>query len=366
MMETYIDVMAPEIQTSETEESVVREIREIRMKLGEKVLILAHHYQCDSVFQFADNTGDSLGLSKYAAEKASAEFIIFCGVHFMAETADILTPDFQKVILPDLRAGCSMADMANFDQTEECWEILSDASSEKVIPVTYINSTAAIKAFCGRNDGTVCTSSNAEKVLKWALEKGGKVLFLPDQHLGRNVAYKMGIPLEKMVMYDPKIPGGGEPLEAYAKAQIILWQGFCSVHMNFREQYIGIFRERYPDITILVHPECSFEVVQKADYCGSTAFIIKMINEAPYGSKWAIGTESHLVERLKNLHPDKFISPLSAYACQCATMFRIDAEHLLKTLKEIDRGEVSNIIRVPKDIADDAKIALDRMLEITG
>lgn len=238
-MQTYIDVIEPEVRTSDEEQSVVREIREIRKKLGEKVLILAHHYQNDSVFQFADQTGDSLGLSKYAAEQSTSEYIVFCGVHFMAETADILTPDFQKVILPDLRAGCSMADMANFDQTEECWDILSEATSEKIIPVTYVNSSAAIKAFCGRNDGTVCTSTNAEKILKWALEQGDKVLFLPDQHLGRNIAYKMGIPLDKMVMYDPKIQGGGESLEAYAKAKIILWQGFCSVHMNFREQYIG-------------------------------------------------------------------------------------------------------------------------------
>ena len=365
-MQSDIDVLVPEPKQSVQEESLIRRITEVRRRLGEKVLILGHHYQRDEVIRFADKTGDSLGLSKYAAENSAAEYIIFCGVHFMAETADLLTPDSQKVILPDLRAGCSMADMANFDQTEECWEVLSDATDETVIPVTYVNSTAAIKAFCGRNGGTVCTSSNAEKVLRWALGQGDKVLFLPDQHLGRNVAFKMGIPLDDMVMYDPKISGGGATLSEYKSAKIILWQGFCSVHMNFRPQYVKIFRERYPGINIIVHPECTFDVVQQADYCGSTAFIIKTIEEAPYGSKWAIGTENHLVNRLKNLNPDKFISPLSMYACQCATMFRIDPEHLLESLEAVSRGEPVNHITVPVEIAADAKIALDKMLEITG
>jgi len=366
-MDTEAEIL--ERPTIDTERALIERIAEVRKKLGDKVFILGHHYQRDSVIQFADKTGDSLGLSQYAAEHSASEFIVFCGVHFMAETADILTPKSRKVILPDLKAGCSLADMADIDQVEECWDDLITATPEKIIPVTYVNSLAAIKAFCGRNGGTVCTSSNAEKVLQWALERGDKVLFLPDQHLGRNTAYKMGIPLEKMAMYDPFIPGGSENPEVFGKAKIILWQGFCSVHMNFKSRYVDVFREKYPGIKILVHPECTFDVVQKADYCGSTAYIIKIINEAPYGSKWAIGTENNLVNRLKNQHPDKFISPLSPYACQCVTMYRIDPEHLLKSLEALNRGYPAwrdYQITVQDDIAVDARVALERMLEITG
>ncbi len=348
-----------------TEDDIVGKIREVRKSLGDKVMLLGHHYQRDNIIQFADRSGDSLGLA-YAAARSDSEYIVFCGVHFMAETADMLTKSSQKVILPDLKAGCSMADMANIDQLEECWDELTAATSKKIIPVTYVNSTAALKAFCGEHDGTICTSTNADGVLQWALERGDKILFLPDQHLGRNTAYKMGISLENMVVYNPHRPGGGARPEEYEQAKIILWHGFCSVHMNFRPQYVEMFREKYPGIKILVHPECTFDVVQKADYSGSTSFIIKTIEEAPYGSKWAIGTENHLVNRLKNEHPDKFISPLSTYACQCATMYRIDPEHLLQSLNALYCGETVNQISVPEETAVNARVALKRMMEITG
>ncbi len=350
---------------SMTETEILEEIATIRNKLGEKVFILGHHYQRDNIIRFADKTGDSFGLSKYVAENVKSPYIIFCGVHFMAETADILTDDSKTVILPDLGAGCTRADMATLYQVEKCWNILQKASSEKIIPVTYVNSAAEIKAFCGRHGGTVCTSANAEKILKWALNQGDKALFLPDQHLGRNTGYKMGIPLEKMSVYDPIEENGGASLEEYANSRIILWQGFCSVHMNFLPQNVDQMRKKYPDINILVHPECTFETVEKSDYNGSTSRIIKLIEEAPAGSKWAIGTEQHLVDRLKNEYPDKFIVSLAPFECQCATMYRIDPEHLLRSLVSLDNGEVINQISVPESIAIDAKTALDKMLEIS-
>jgi len=359
-------VLTPVKAKTDSETEILDRIALVREELSDRVLILGHHYQRDEVIRFADQTGDSYGLSKYAAERSSSEFIVFCGVHFMAETADILTPPDRKVILPDLKAGCSMADMANSDDLEECWEILSECSDEKIIPVTYVNSTASIKSFVGRNDGAVCTSANADKILTWALERGEKVLFLPDQHLGRNTAYKMGIPLDKMAIYDPLISGGGAPPEAYADAKIILWQGYCSVHMNFQPQHVDFMRSQYPGINILVHPECTFEVDQKADYSGSTSYIIKMIENAPAGSKWAIGTENHLVNRLKNQHPDKFISTLAPFACQCTTMYRISPQWLLYSLESLKNGEIVNRITVPEIIAGDARVALNRMLEITG
>ncbi len=362
-MSISVDVL--EHPLIETDDNLVRQIAEVRKKLGDKVMLLGHHYQRDNIVQFADRTGDSLGLA-YAAAESDAENIVFCGVHFMAETADILTKKSQKIILPDLKAGCSMADMANIDQLEECWDELTVTTQDKIIPITYVNSTAAIKSFCGKHGGTVCTSSNAKEVLVWALKRGDKVLFLPDQHLGRNTAYKMGIPIENMVLYNPLLSGGGAKPDKYARAKIILWHGFCSVHMNFRPQYINLFREKYPDINILVHPECMFEVAQKADFCGSTSYIIKTIQNAPYGSKWAIGTENHLVNRLKNEHPDKFIIPLSTYACQCATMYRIDPEHLLESLNALYNGYVVNQITVPDNVAVNARVALKRMMEITG
>ncbi len=360
-----IDTEIAEMNIVDEEEQILEKIAGLRERLGDKVYILGHHYQRDNILKFTDRTGDSFGLSKYVAEHVKSPYIIFCGVHFMAETADILSADDKKVILPDLTAGCSMADMADIDQVEECWDVLTEATDAKIVPVTYVNSTAAIKAFVGKHGGTVCTSSNADKIVKWALEQGDKVLFLPDQHLGRNTAYKMGIPLEEMALYDPLKPDGGEPIESYAASKVILWQGYCSVHMNFKSQYIDLYRKEHPDINILVHPECEFETVQKADFAGSTSYIIKTVNEAEIGSKWAIGTENHLVDRLKHDHPDKLIIPLSAYACQCSTMYRIDPEHLLNVLVAISDGEVVNQISVPKEIAVNAKKALDKMLEIS-
>jgi len=347
-------------------EDILTRIADVRREIGSRLLMLAHHYQRDEVYQFADKTGDSYGLAKYAAEKSTAEFIVFCGVHFMAETADILTPKERTVILPDLKAGCTMADMATIEQMEECWEDLASYTNEKIIPVTYVNSTAQIKAFCGRNGGAVCTSSNADKILTWAFERGDKALFLPDQHLGRNTAYAMGIPLEKSVIYDPQVPGGGAAPEAYSNAKIILWQGYCSVHMHFLPHHVDFFRERYPGINILVHPECMFEVVRKADYTGSTSYIIETIENAPSGSQWAIGTEHHLVNRLKNRFPDKYISTLAPFACQCSTMYRISPAWLLKSLEALKRGRVINKISIPEAVAHDARTALNRMLDISG
>jgi len=354
------------IERSVNEREILDRIADVRRKLGDTVLILGHHYQRDEIIRFADKTGDSYVLAKYAAEESNAEFIVFCGVHFMAETADILTAQDKTVILPDLKAGCFLADMANIDQVEDCWDDLMDYTGEKIIPITYVNSTAPIKAFVGRNGGLVCTSSNADKALRWALERGDKVLFLPDQHLGRNTSYKMGIPLEKMVIYDPMKHGGGASPGEYAAAQIILWQGYCNVHLHFQPEHVDFFRKQYPGINILVHPECMFEVVQKADYFGSTSYIIKMVENAEPGSKWAIGTEHYLVNRLKNKHTDKFISTLAPFACHCATMYRISPESLLKSLEKLYEGEIINQISVSEEIAGDARIALNRMLEITG
>ncbi|MCP4725298.1 MAG: quinolinate synthase NadA [bacterium] len=352
-------------ERSVNEAELIDAIKEMRKKLGDKVFILGHHYQRDDIIRFADKAGDSFGLSKYVAENVKSPYIIFCGVHFMAETADILTPDDKTVILPDLEAGCTMADMANLRQVEKCWDILKEATSDKIIPVTYVNSTAEIKAFCGRNGGTVCTSANADKILKWAFTQGEKVLFLPDQHLGRNTGYNMGIPLDEMSVYDPLETGGGASPEEYSNSKIILWQGFCSVHMNFLPQNVDHMRKKHPDINILVHPECTFETVSISDYQGSTSKIIKTVEEAPSGTIWAIGTEQHLVNRLKNEHPDKFIASLAPFECQCETMFRIDPEHLLESLVLLDKGEIGNRIAVPKEIADDARTALDKMLEIS-
>lgn len=338
-----------------------------REALGKRVLILGHHYQRDDVMEFTDARGDSLDLSMRASRTKDVEHVIFCGVHFMAETADILTPDSVKVILPDMRAGCSMADMADIDQVEHAWDVLCDATSEKIIPVTYINSTAALKAFCGRHDGAVCTSSNARSVVTWAFQHGKKLLFFPDQHLGRNTCHALGIPLDEMVMYAPHDPhekSGGNDAEAYARSRVILWRGHCSVHQNFMPSHPDVMRARYPGIRILVHPECQFEVVQKADLVGSTRFIIETVKAAPAGSKWAIGTEHHLVNRLKNEHPEQFVSTLAPFACQCSTMFRISPEALCARLEELVAGRESNVIRVDGDTAHWATIALNRMLDM--
>jgi quinolinate synthase len=346
----------------------VRErIRRAKQQLGSRVIILGHHYQRDETIEFADVKGDSLDLSMRAARTRDVEFVLFCGVHFMAETADILTPESVSAILPDMRAGCSMADMADIDQVEDAWEVLCSSTKERFIPITYINSTAALKAFCGKHGGAGCTSSNAKSVVKWAFTQGAKLLFFPDQHLGRNTCHSLGIPLDDMVVYDPHSPlerTGGHPREVYDQKKVVLWRGHCSVHQNFSPAHPALMRERIPGIQILVHPECQFEVVQQADFVGSTRYILETIQGAPSGSKWAIGTEHHLVNRLKTEHPDKFITTLAPFACQCSTMFRISPEALADRLDEILAGKPTNIVRVDPETRHWATVALERMLDM--
>jgi quinolinate synthase len=347
---------------------LVERARAAKAKLGEKVFVLGHHYQRDEVIQFADVTGDSFKLARDAAARPDAEYIVFCGVHFMAESADILTTDAQQVILPDLAAGCSMADMARLQQVEAAWEALEAAGiADEVVPVTYMNSSADIKAFCGRHGGVVCTSSNAQAVLEWAFERGSKVLFLPDQHLGRNTAVlKLGIPLEKNVVWNPRQPNGGLSVEQLRDATMILWQGHCSVHGRFSPDTIDELRAEIPGVQILVHPECQHEVVLKADLVGSTEFIIKTIEQAPAGSAWAIGTELNLVQRLAKAHPDKRIVFLDRTVCYCSTMNRIDLPHLVWALESLVEGTVVNRIEVDPQTQAEATIALQRMLDLPG
>lgn len=342
--------------------------------LGDRVFVLGHHYQRDEVIQFADVTGDSFKLARDAAARPEAEFIVFCGVHFMAESADILTGPEQQVILPDLAAGCSMADMARLTQVEMAWEAMTAAGvADSVVPVTYMNSSADIKAFCGRNGGVVCTSSNAEVALEWAfqqkadVEGGAKVLFLPDQHLGRNTAVlKMGLTLDDCVVWDPHRPGGGLTPEQLRDAKTILWKGHCSVHGRFSEDVVDELRATIPGIQILVHPECKHEVVLKADLVGSTEFIIKTIEAAPAGSSWAIGTELNLVKRLAAAHPDKRITFLDKTVCYCSTMNRIDLPHFVWAMESLVAGTVVNRIEVDPDTERWALVALERMLALPG
>ncbi|MET8867513.1 quinolinate synthase NadA [Nonomuraea sp. NPDC004580] len=345
---------------------LVERARKAKEALGDRLFVLGHHYQRDEVIQFADVTGDSFKLAQQAAARPEAEFIVFCGVHFMAESADILTGDAQKVILPDLAAGCSMADMATYDQVEECWEALEDAGlAESVVPVTYMNSSADIKAFCGRNGGAVCTSSNARRALDWAFEQGEKVLFLPDQHLGRNTAVlEMGMTLEDCVVWNPHRPNGGLTQEELERAKMILWRGHCSVHGRFTAESVDDVRARIPGVNVLVHPECRHEVVLKADHIGSTEHIIKTLQAAPAGSSWAVGTELNLVKRLAQMFPDKNISFLDRTVCYCSTMNRIDLPHLVWALESLVLGEVVNRITVDDDTTHWAKVALDRMLAL--
>jgi quinolinate synthase len=342
-----------------------------KAKLGDKVFVLGHHYQRDEVIQFADVTGDSFKLARDAAGRPDAEYIVFCGVHFMAESADILTSSDQKVILPDLAAGCSMADMARLAQVEDAWDALVDAGiADQVVPVTYMNSAADIKAFCGKHGGAVCTSSNADVALEWAFEQKGpdaKVLFLPDQHLGRNTAVlKLGIPLEECVVWNPLLPHGGLSPEQMRDAKVILWKGHCSVHGRFSAEVVDALRETVPGVKILVHPECTHEVVLKADLVGSTEFIIKTIEAAEPGSSWAIGTELNLVKRLANAHPDKQIMFLDKTVCYCSTMNRIDLPHLVWALESLVEGTVVNQIEVDPETERWAKVALQRMLDLPG
>ncbi|MGN9779997.1 quinolinate synthase NadA [Nonomuraea sp. ZG12] len=345
---------------------LVDRARRAKQALGDRLFVLGHHYQRDEVIQFADVTGDSFKLAQQAAARPEAEYIVFCGVHFMAESADILTTPAQKVILPDLGAGCSMADMATFDQVEECWEALEDAGlADQVIPVTYMNSSADIKAFCGRNAGVVCTSSNAKRALDWAFEQGQKVLFLPDQHLGRNTAVlDMGMSLDDCVVWNPHRPNGGLTQEQLERARVILWKGHCSVHGRFTPESVDDVRSRIPGVNVLVHPECRHEVVLKADHVGSTEHIIKTLQAAPAGSSWAIGTELNLVKRLAQMFPDKNVSFLDKTVCYCSTMNRIDLPHLVWALESLALGEVVNQITVDDDTAHWAKVALDRMLAL--
>ncbi len=346
--------------------TLVDRARAAKQKLGDRLFVLGHHYQRDEVIQFADVTGDSFKLAREAAARPDAEFIVFCGVHFMAESADILTSDAQRVILPDLAAGCSMADMAAISQVEAAWDVLEEVGAAGMtVPVTYMNSTAAIKGFVGRHDGLVCTSSNAKRALTWAFERGQRVLFLPDQHLGRNTAVReMGFDLEDCVLYDPHKPGGGLTAQQLREAKMILWRGHCSVHGRFTLDCVNDVRNRVPGVNVLVHPECRHEVVTAADQVGSTEYIISTIDAAPAGSAWAVGTELNLVRRLANAHPDKEIMFLDRTVCYCSTMNRIDLPHLVWALEELVAGRVVNQITVDPDTAHYARLALDQMLAL--
>jgi quinolinate synthase len=335
-----------------------------KARLDRDVVILGHHYQRDEVVKFADFRGDSLKLS-FQASQAEGRYIVFCGVHFMAESADILRREHQTVILPDLNAGCSMADMADIGQVEACWsELYPFVDSRKVVPVTYMNSTAAIKAFTGENGGSICTSSNAAAVMKWAFESGEKILFLPDEHLGRNTGYRMGIPLDQMIVWDPYEELGGNTPEAIRNARVILWKGYCSVHQRFTPQQVERVRRQHPGIRVIVHPECRFEVAEAADQIGSTEAIIKAIQASPAGTEWAVGTEIHLVNRLsKELKSHKVIS-LDPSVCVCTTMFRITPQHLLWALENLGEGNIVNRIIVDERTRHHARVALDRMLAL--
>lgn len=340
-------------------------IAEARARLGERVVILGHHYQRDEIIKFADYRGDSFKLSQFAASQGKAERIVFCGVHFMAETACVLSQDHQRVILPNLTAGCSMADMAHIDDVLDCWDDLSAVLPRgSIVPITYMNSTAAIKALCGREGGIVCTSSNAAAASAWAFDRGEKILFLPDQHLGRNTAARLGVHLDEMIVWNPFKPLGGHAEEDIAQAKVILWQGHCSVHTRFSVKQIEEARRRYPDVNVIVHPECVMEVVQAADANGSTETIIKTIEQAESGTTWAVGTEISLVNRIANENPDKTVFCLDSVVCPCSTMYRIHPAYLSWVLDGMEEGVVLNEITVDDDTRLDAKIALDRMLRV--
>jgi quinolinate synthase len=348
-----------------SDEEMDRRIAAARATLGSRLLILGHHYQRDEVIKFADLIGDSFRLSRQIASHAAADFIVFCGVHFMAESADVLCAPHQQVILPDLAAGCSMADMADADDLETCWQELEAMDVDSVIPVTYINSSAAIKAFVGEHDGIVCTSGNARAVLEWAWARGERIVFLPDQHLGRNTAYKMGVPLDRMQVWDPHEIGGGLTPEAAKSARLLLWKGHCSVHTRFTAQQIALLREQHPGIRVIVHPEVPFDVVQAADDSGSTEYILKAVRQSAPGSVWAIGTEIHLVNRLAHeVAPEKTVLSLDQLGCLCSTMFRVSPNHLLWILEELVESRVHNRIVVPESQKHWNRVALERMLQV--
>lgn len=346
--------------------TLVERAKVARAALGDRALVLGHHYQRDEVIDFADITGDSFKLAQSAAAQSSAEYIIFCGVHFMAESADILTSSKQKVILPDLAAGCSMADMATANQVEKCWQELTEVGvADRTIPVTYMNSSAAIKSFTGEHGGTICTSSNAQKTMEWAFTQGEKILFLPDQHLGRNTAVQsLGLSLDDCVLWNPWKPMGGLTREAIKAAKVILWRGHCSVHGKFTKQSIDEVRLRVPGIQVLVHPECQHEVIKNADVVGSTEQIIRTVNASPAGSKWAIGTELNLVSRLAKNNPDKQVIFLDKDVCYCSTMNRIDLPHLVWAMESLASGHVVNQISVDPRVAKFSRIALEQMLAL--
>ncbi|MDZ5470835.1 quinolinate synthase NadA (plasmid) [Bacillus sp. 31A1R] len=360
VVETNTNLIPERYKNMSTQELEDR-VRAIKTKLGKKLYIPGHHYQKDEVIQFADDTGDSLKLAQLSAENREAEFIVFCGVHFMAETADILTTKEQKVYLPDMRAGCSMADMADIYQTERAWTKLEEMFGSSIIPLTYVNSTAAIKAFVGKNGGATVTSSNAEQMVSWAFTQKERILFLPDQHLGRNTAFNLEVSLDEMAVWNP-INDTLEYDGAIENVKVILWKGHCSVHENFTVANIKDVREQYPDMKIIVHPECRREVVELSDMNGSTNYIINAIEKSEPGSSWAIGTEMNLVKRIIQQHPDKHIVSLNPHMCPCLTMNRIDLPHLLWCLESIESGQPHNIIEVDEKVAVNAKKALVAML----
>jgi quinolinate synthase len=356
-------VFAPYRELSDAD--LATQISSVKARLADSLLILGHHYQQDEVIRFADLRGDSFKLSQLAAQSLSCRSIVFCGVHFMAETADVLSREEVDVFLPDLAAGCSMADMADLESVEAAWDDLGEITdTDDLMPVTYVNSSAELKAFCGRHGGIVCTSSNARAVLEWSFARCRRVLFFPDQHLGRNTARTLGIPLDQMLVWDPRLPSGGNSEGAIRSSRVLLWKGHCSVHQMFKLDHVVQFRRRFPESKILVHPECMMQVVDAADIVGSTETIIKTIAGAPAGSTWGVGTELHLVNRLANENPDKRIHFLSPMVCMCATMYRIDMPHLAWCLDNLARGTPVNRIKVPSETAHWARIALKRMLEI--
>jgi len=356
----------PERYSTATADQLAEWIGAAKAALGDRLLVLGHHYQRDDVMRWADARGDSFGLSRIAADRGDADFVVFCGVHFMAESADILTGDHQQVLLPDLNAGCSMADMADIDAVEDAWDDLGTVvDTDRLVPITYMNSAAAIKAFVGRHGGAVCTSSNARAVLTWALDRGDKVLFLPDQHLGRNTAFDLGFAADDMVLWNPRAEFGGLTDVDVKSAKFLLWKGHCSVHQRFRPEHIAAFRAEHPDGIVVVHPECAHDVVVDADQVGSTDFIIRAVADAPAGSVIGVGTEIHLVNRLNNDHPDKTVVCLDPLVCPCSTMSRIDPPHLAWVLEGLVDGDVRNRITVHPDTAEWARVALQRMLDIT-
>jgi quinolinate synthase len=356
----------PDRYTTATPDDLAAMIGAAKATLGERLFVLGHHYQRDEVMRWADARGDSYRLSVLAQERPEADFIVFCGVHFMAESADVLTADHQQVILPDLNAGCSMADMADLDEVEEAWEALAGVIDvDRLVPITYMNSSAALKAFVGRQGGAVCTSTNARAVLEWALAKGDKVLFFPDQHLGRNTGVAMGYSLDDMRVWNPRLETGGLTEAELKETTFLLWKGHCSVHQRFRPEHVRAFRDEHPDGIVVVHPECAHDVCALADQVGSTDFIIRAVEQAPAGSTIGVGTEIHLVNRLNDETPDKTIVSLDPLICPCSTMFRIDGPHLCWVLENLVEGKVVNRIVVDDETAEWAKVALDRMLAIT-